>query len=460
MVDFKIHSLTFTSCGRSFDIFKYALLLESIEYAELVNCSFHDNLGTALAVYHTSITLAGNNKFTHNHCDHEGIIVSNSCVGGGGITALHSNLKITGNTTFLRNHANFGSAGIHVTNCSLSSTGSIHFINNSLAAPQTLVSISSGVAIWASGSSLDITGTTNVISNSKSAEISGKSAAQCISCGAIYAGHNTSLSFTGTSNFINNSAYEGGAIYAGHNTSLSFTGTSNFINNSAVSGGAIAAHYITSLSFTGISNFINNSAHFGGAIFIGDVTSLSFTGSGNFINNSAKYWGGGVCVSNSTFFIPSNTMVYWESNHAQFGGAFYVGDFYNPFIFCTTIATYAAKDECFFQIPSQNLSNGIDAQLVFKDNSAYAGSVLYGGAIDNCKLTDQESYTSGEVFNMLVHIETGNANSSISSYPFRVCPCENTTLTVVSHTSHTQSILVKHFMFLWLQLDREMEHFL
>ena len=135
MVDFKIQSLTFTSCGRSFDIFKYALLLESIEYAELVNCSFHDNLGTALAVYHTSIILAENNKFTHNHCDHEGIIVSNSCVGGGGITALHSNLKITGNTTFLRNHANFGSAGIYVLNCSLSSTGSIHFINNSLTAP-------------------------------------------------------------------------------------------------------------------------------------------------------------------------------------------------------------------------------------------------------------------------------------------------------------------------------------
>ena len=62
MVDFKIHSLTFTSCGRSFDQHtlssgKYTLLLESIEYAELVNCTFHDNLGTALAVHHTSILL-------------------------------------------------------------------------------------------------------------------------------------------------------------------------------------------------------------------------------------------------------------------------------------------------------------------------------------------------------------------------------------------------------------------
>ena len=55
IADFKIHSLTFTSCGRSFDKYtKSAVLLESIEYAELVNCSFHDNLGTALLVHHTS----------------------------------------------------------------------------------------------------------------------------------------------------------------------------------------------------------------------------------------------------------------------------------------------------------------------------------------------------------------------------------------------------------------------
>jgi len=69
MVDFKIHSLAFISCGRNFDKYslvfdKYVLLLESTEYAELVNCSFQTNLGTALAVYQTSITLAENNEFT------------------------------------------------------------------------------------------------------------------------------------------------------------------------------------------------------------------------------------------------------------------------------------------------------------------------------------------------------------------------------------------------------------
>ena len=44
--------------------------------------------------------------------------------------------------------------------------------------------------------------------------------------------------------------------------------------------------------------------------------------------------------------------------------------------------------KCFFQLPGQSQSNGIDVQLVFKNNSAEtAGSVLHGGAIDKCKIT-------------------------------------------------------------------------
>ena len=464
MVDFKIHSLTFTSCGCGVE---YALLLDFIVYAELVNCSFNNNLGTALVAYHTNITLVENNEFTHNH---------------------------------LRNHVTFGSAGISVINSSLYSTGSIHFINNSLTVPH--FGNYSGVAIWASASSLNITGTSNFINNS------------ALYGGAIYARYNTSLSFIGTSNFINNSADHGGAIFASGNTSLIFTGTSNFINNSALYGGAIYARYNTSLSFNGTGNFISNSADHGGAIFasgntsliftgtcsfinnsgeyggaicarwrtslsfIGtsnfinnsaffggaihphaDNTSLNFTGTSSFINNTASYQGGaifsaedgigvsllrftgtshfsnnsagisggGMFLVNSTFSISSNTTIYWENNHARLGGAIYADDHYHYLVYCTQIEIHTTKDECFIQLPGQNLSNGVDAQLVFKDNSADAGSVLYGGIIDNCKLTDfgPGSYSSGEVFDMLVHIENGNANSSVSSDPFRICPCEN-----------------------------------
>ena len=51
------------------------------------------------------------------------------------------------------------------------------------------------------------------------------------------------------------------------------------------------------------------------------------------------------------------------------------------------------------------------SNLFFKNNSAAAGSVLYGGVIDNCKLTyGLDSYSSGEVFDMIVHIDNDNTN--------------------------------------------------
>ena len=96
-----------------------------------------------------------------------------------------------------------------------------------------------------------------------------------------------------------------------------------------------------------------------------------------------------------------------------------------PHVPGSQLDTSTAKEKCFFQLSGQNLSNGIDAKFVFKDNSADEGSVLYDGAIDHCKLTGLESYTSGEVFDLLVHIENDNTNSVISSRPFHICPCEN-----------------------------------
>ena len=104
MADFKIQYLAFAFFGRdtgnTSSNNKYAMLLNSIPYGELINCSFHDNFGTALVVNNTAITLAGN-EFSHNlHCGNnsgEGII------GGSAIIVLDSNLTFTGNTTFLKN---------------------------------------------------------------------------------------------------------------------------------------------------------------------------------------------------------------------------------------------------------------------------------------------------------------------------------------------------------------------
>ena len=261
----------------------------------------------------------------------------------------------------------------------------------------------------------------------------------------MYTIENVTITFNGTSNFFSNSAGGGGAIFTSNNAVLSFNGTINFIRNLAgyFGGGACYASVNAVLSFSGGSNFSNNSATVGGAIFVNATTTLVFSGNISFTNNGEvdneyrrTFYGGGVCMwLTSTFSILPNTAIYWENNQATAGGAIYVFDA-NPLIYCTSAATYTPKEQCFFQLPGQNLSN-IDVQLIFINNSAVvAGSVLYGGAIDNCQLTGLESYGSGEVFNMVVHIDGTDHNSNISSDPLYIRPCEYNHL--------VPSILIKH----------------
>ena len=428
MVDLKIDYLTFTLCSRryaiilpgtSLGIVPVAMLLQSTHYAELVSCSFHDNLGTAVVVNNTNITLAGNTKFAHTRS------CSNIAGGvGGAIMALNSKLAFTGNTTFLDNSAAasprqcslynnatdvYGGAIYTLDNTVITFSGTNYFAMNTAA---------SGGAIFASyNTALIFSGTNYFISNSAGAG------------GAIYT-YGGTIHFSGTNYFISNSAGAGGAIYT-YGGTIHFSGTNYFINNSASEGGAISASAAT-VSFTGTNELISNIAdvgYGGGAIFSSENNALIFNGTVKFTNNACGSGGGGLYMGlKSTFSILPNTIVYWENNHASLGGAIYVKDA-SPISYCTSVAQYVPKEECFFQLPGQNLSCGIDVQLVFKNNSADdAGSVLYGGATDNCKLiefNDLESHNSGEVFDMLVHNCDSNSTSNISSDPLQICPCEN-----------------------------------
>ena len=460
MVDLKIDYLAFTSCSRKYNgtlpgipptVVYVALLLQSTQYAELVNCFFCDNSGTALLTNNVNAALSGN-TFTQNRALRSpggAIIAYNNTVlnfsginnfinnsarqGGGAIYTSHNTvLSFNGTTNFINNSGGEGSAGgaIYITSNAtvLSCSGTNNFINNSAH---------SGGAIFAVyyNTVLNFSGTNNFINNSAVG-----------SGGAIYT-YDT-INFSGTNNFINNSAYRGGgAILAvAHTAVLSFNGISNFINNSAYyDGGAIYAVYDTVFSFSGINNFIDNIAFSGGAIYAESNTTLTFNGTIYFTNNgyhggridtltTGSTKGGGVYMGfRSTFFILPNTSVYWENNHANLGGAIYVYDNI-PIRYCPNIGHsrsvtsefFVPEEECFFQLPGQNPYDGID--LVFKNNSAdVAGSVLYGGTIDNCKLIGmyQYPYGSGRVFDTLFHIEDDNTNSNISSLPFHICPCIN-----------------------------------
>ena len=393
----------------------------------------------------------------------------------GAIWALTSSLQTTGTNIFINNTAKYGCGGAVYagTNTSLQFFGTSKFNNNS--------AMYGGAIYMYINNELSFSGT-SIFSNNTADYSNGVGG----SGGAIYVGTNGSLNFTGTNNFNNNSAVLGGAIYTYTNNVFHFTESNIFIGNSAHDidivtgvGGAIYAVDSASISFAGASSFNNNSAPLCGVISTNNNAVITVSGTSNFSNNSAlRGLGGTVCtlyseinlsgtshlngnfamqggaiyasystmifdgtitfsnnknglkggalyLENSTFSILPDTSVYWEKNQADFGGAIYVEDVYNSFIYCTQF--YQAKHDCFFQLPGQNLSNDINVQLVFKNNSAdTAGSVLYGGAIDKCKLTyGLDSYSSGKVFDMIVHTEDDNSTSKISSDPFKVCYCES-----------------------------------
>ena len=218
--------------------------------------------------------------------------------------------------------------------------------------------------------------------------------------------------------------FGGGAIYA--ETDSSPSSTSVFSRNSANKSDDSA------LTFIGSSSFISNFAMQGGAISANLNTKLTFDGNINFTNNRHMHdemnvsKGGAIHLTFSSIFsLMPNTTVHLEKNHANLGGAIFVFDG-NPLVYCTQFDTVLTREECFFQLPGQNLSSGLDVQLVFNDNSADdEGSVLYGGAIDNCKLSALDSYNSSEVFDMLFQYGYDKKTSSVSSDTFRVCLCEN-----------------------------------
>ena len=408
-------------------------------------------------------------QFTHMETNN---FVNNSALQGGAVCAeTNTSLTFIGTSVFSDNSADWTGGAIYMEiNIVLTFSGTNNFINNSANGH-----FSNGGAIGTSvfgNAVLIFNGTNNFTGNSANY------------CGGVISTYfNTSLTFIGTTGFSNNSANDvGGAINVENKTLLKFTGISDFITNKAPSGGAISTRDYVVITFTGTINFISNSAIQGGAISANRNSKLTFDGNISYTNNGHDSTnadnkvsrGGAIYLAlNSTFSILPHTTVCWENNHATLGGAIYVSDV-NPLTYCTLIApflaAYVPREECFFQLPGQNLSSGIDVQLVFKNNSAdNAGSVLYGGAIDNCKLhvTGLDlNYRSDDMFDMLVQYEADTDNSTtskISSDPLHVCGCNNN----IPDCRESQSyfipypvyILVKHFSFLCPQslLDKEME---
>ena len=366
-----VRSLAFDSCG---DGTYAAFSVKSVSRIEISGCSFKNSIssGGALVLEDSISTLLTENVFENN-----------SAIVGGGLYVSNSAVNFIGNA-FINNKAKFRGAGVVLLSCSVNYTGMTTFRNNSV------VSIGR-----------------QIVDNDREFRENFLSLTS------------TETRFTGGAMFINKS-------------DVAFENIS-FESNIAAYGGGVCVLGST-ISFNGLTNFVNNRAEdSGGAVYALDSSKLYFEGTSNFKSNEALN-GGGLYLHHSSLCNFSTTArLYFEENLAkEKGGAIYVADATSS-AYCDENSV--PEDLCFFQIQADESSGlifrfEIQTMINFSSNSANeGGSDLYGGAIDNCKLSDINTCpdycdfrSSGDVFDTMT---TGELD--ISSVPLHVCSCENHT---------------------------------
>ena len=140
----------------------------------------------------------------------------------------------------------------------------------------------------------------------------------------------------------------------------------------------------------------NHAGNYGGGL---DVRSgiINVTGTMSLIINSARVYGAGITVAASNMSMSGK--VYFIGNEALAGEAIFIND-PSSLVYCATdVGAPYLTENCFFQIGTNAF---LDHDLmVFEDNVAVEGSVLFGGSIDRCALEGFPGAQSGHVFNMI-----------------------------------------------------------
>ena len=350
------------------------------------NLTFHRNyafVGGGLLGNLSNLTICGNNFFTENAAD----------IFGGGMMFFTSNLNITGQTSFSHNTA--GSAGSAI------------FIRDSNATISGSMNISNGGSLSGNAGSLSF--------------------------------RNSVVIFTGMLVLENNVGFEGGAINA-RDSVVEFLGCVQCCNNLArLSGGALFARN-SKINFRNDSDcniFQSNIAGYrGGALSTIESTIINSSGSQKFLYNSAIQGGAMAFDSSSKLVLSQPLQASFIENNASVGSAIFYEDTFSARQ-CAESILNNDRSDCFIELDSTS-----NVQLNFHNNSAEsAGTVLYGGDLDRCRL-----YMGGGIrdscgnrvggnysnspFDMIKKvlsiIRIDNITSDISSDPLKVCYCVNT----------------------------------
>ena len=421
-----IDGLAFVACARSSVIHLlygtyttyYGLHLQSVQTAEITDCTFQESYGSAVGVVDTHVVLRENNFLnncrlcSNGRCD--GYNYQGTRCYGGGVFVQRSNLSISGNTTFSNNSARYGGgvSAWHSSNVNIS--GNTTFSGNSASygggvsardssnvdiSGNTLFSDNSanysggGVSAWYS-SNVNISGNTTFSSNSANyhdgggvsvyrgnVNISGNTTFSGNSArrngGGVSAWYSSNVYISGNTTFSGNSANyrDGGGVSAWYSSNVYISGNTTFSGNSARRvGGGVSALYSSNVYISGNTTFSGNSASDGGGVIAQYRTNVDISGNTTFTGNKAQLDGGGIYADDSNLNFRGDITI--SSNTAQLGGGVYSdNNTFNidgPTVFERNVATYYGGGIYTRRTPLILTGNNM-----FSANSAGEGGGIY-----------------------------------------------------------------------------------
>ena len=366
-----IDNLAFVACATRRDTYShrtyyttyYGLHLQSVQTAEINDCTFQKSYGTAVGVVDTHVVLRENNFLnncrlcSNGRCD--GYNYQGPRCYGGGVFVQRSNLSISGNTTFIGNSASYGGGASAWDSSNVNIIGDTTFIDNSASGGD-------GGGVYAqSSSNVYISGNTTFSGNSASYG------------GGVSAWYSSNVYISGNTTFNGNSASYGGGVIARDSSNAYISGNTTFSGNSARwYGGGVSAWYSSNVNISGNTTFSGNSASYGGGVIARDSSNVYISGNTTFSGNSARWYGGGVSAwYSSNVYISGNTT--FRGNSASwYGGGMSARDSNVDISGNTTFSGNSASDGG--GVSATDSSNvNISGNTTFSGNSAQ----LDGGGI-------------------------------------------------------------------------------
>ena len=222
--------------------------------------------------------------------------------------------------------------------------------------------------------------------------------------GALYVEKSEDLVVFNSSFSFNKALCGGGAIYCADSRISTNGRIYSFSNSAETSNGGYAyfsnCNVVTEDPNAEYEYHSNNQASNGGAIYAERGTNIQFKY--NTTITTASNNGGALYLDQSRVRIFSSMKLILSKNVAKSkGGAIFVPD------------TNCETTTCFF-----NADGNEGYHIIFTNNTAHQGPVLYGGLLDRCYVDDSNRHKLA--IDVLKYEHTPEA---ITSHPVRICLC-------------------------------------